>query len=126
MRGMRRVAGGLVVAAALAGSTAGSASAMVAPVCAARLAPVGTASCGFQENSGYAVISVEPVESTVTATVTCYTPWGPNTTSRTFSSYGSFITSTYGSCTLSLSSSSATAVGTATASPWFPIEGDPA
>jgi hypothetical protein len=120
---MKRVVGGLVVAAAVAGATAGSASAMVAPACAARLAPVGTSSCSFGENSGYAQISVVPEVGTVTATVQCFTPWGTSsTTSRTFSSTGTFITNAYGSCTLSLSSSSPTAVATATASPWFPIE----
>lgn len=126
MRKMRRVVGGLVVAAALAGTTASSASAMVGPVCVARLAPAASAPCGFSENSGMAMITVEPVSSTVTATVTCFTGYGSNTQSRTVSSLTTFFVWAYGTCNLSLSSSSSTAVATATASPWFPIYQDPA
>ena len=95
---------------------------MALPACVARLAPAATTSCSFLENSGYAMITVEPVASTVTATVTCYEPYYTSTYSRTFSSYGTFFTSARGTCSLSLRSDSDTAVATATASPWFGIE----
>ena len=128
MRGMfSRVALCAVAATALAGATAGQASAQALPACVAKLAAPATgpnASCVFVENSGYAVITVEPVASTVTATVRCFTSGGSTyTDSRTVSATTTWITYAPGSCNLELSSSSPTAAAVATASPWFPIEG---
>ena len=121
----KRVAVSAVAATALAGATAGQASAQALPVCVARLAAPATgptASCVFAENSGYAEINVVPVATTVTATVRCFGSGG-YTTSRTVSGPTTFFTYAPGSCNLELSSSSPTAVAIATASPWFPIEG---
>jgi hypothetical protein len=126
---MKRAAACAVVVAGFAAATAGPASAMVAPACSARLAAPATGptgSCSFSENSGWAVITVEPVATTVKATVSCVTSWGYSySTSRTFSSYGTWVTAAPGYCTLTLASDSPTAVATGTASPWFPIYTEP-
>ena len=129
MMGMfNRVAVCAVSATALAGVTAGQASARALPVCVAKLAAPATgptASCVFlEENINYAEINVVPVATTVTATVRCFTSSGGTyTTSRTVSARTTFFTYAPGSCNLELSSSSPTAVAVATASPWFPVEG---
>ena len=126
MRGtFNRVAVCVVSATAVAGVAAGQASAAVFPACAAKLAAPATGqtvSCSFQENSGWAQITVAPVATTVTATVRCVLSGGSTlTSSRTVSAATIWFTRTPGYCTLELSSTSPTAVAIATASPWFPI-----
>jgi hypothetical protein len=121
----KRVTVCAAAATALAGATAGQASAMAMPVCAAKLAAPATgptASCVFLESSSYAEINVEPVLTTVTATVRCFTSSGSTyTNSRTVSEHTTWFTWAPGSCNLELSSTSPTAAAIATASPWFPI-----
>jgi hypothetical protein len=123
MRGastLRRVGGSMVVAAALAGATAGSASAMAMPECATVLAPgAASSSCGFGNiSTSYAMINVEPV-GTVTATVRCFTSWGTTyTSSRTVSSRTTWTTYAPGSgCSLILTPVSAGAGAVGSASP---------
>jgi hypothetical protein len=124
MGSIKRVAACAVVA---AGVAAAPAHAMVAPACDVRLvAPVApTASCGFAENSGWALITAEPVASTVTVTIRCFTSYGVVTSSRTVSDKTTWTARTPGTCNLELSSDSPTAVANATASPWYPIYTEP-
>jgi hypothetical protein len=110
----------MVVAAALAGATAGSASAMAMPECATVLAPgAASSSCSFGNiSTSYATINVVPA-GTVTATVRCFTSSGTTyTSSRTVSSRTTWITYAPGSgCSLTLTPVSAGAGAVASASP---------
>ncbi len=118
MMTVKRVCGAVIVAATLAVAAASPASAMVGPACDARLVPAlgSSASCGFDSNTDWAEIAIEPT-GTVTATVTCYTPYGSTTKSRTVSSVSTWYVSAYGSCTLTLTGSS---VANASATPMLP------
>ncbi len=121
---IRRIGGSLMVAAALAGATAGSASAMAMPTCTTALTPVaGTSSCNFGNiSTSYALITVEPV-GTVTATVRCFTSTGITyTSSRTVSSRTTWTTYAPGSgCSLTLTAVSAGASAVGNAAPGFII-----
>ena len=129
MRGastLRRVGGCLMVAAALAGATAGSASAMALPTCTTELTPVdadGTASCGFGNiSTSYAAITVVP-SGTVTATVRCFTSSGITyTSSRTVSKTSTWMSYAPGSgCSLILTAVTAGASAIGNAAPGFII-----
>ena len=122
MRGastIRRIGGCLMAAAALAGATAGSASAMAMPTCTTELvgAVASSSQCGFGNiSTSYATITVAPV-GTVTATVRCFTSYGTTyTTTRTVSSTSSWRAYAPGSgCSLILTAVTpgASAVGNA-------------
>ena len=115
---IRRIGGCLMVAGALAGATAGSASAMALPSCATALAPgQASASCAFGNiSTSYATITIAPV-GTVTATVRCFRSSGITyTSSRTVSSTSTWSTYAPGSgCSLILTpvTSGAAAFGSA-------------
>lgn len=116
----RRIGGTVAIATALAGAAAGTASAMAinGPGCVARVVPVvsPSSSCGFDSPTDWAMITVEPVGGSVTATVTCRDQYGHTRTStRSVSERSSWSTSAYGTCSLTLTSTGAvSAVGTAT------------
>ena len=118
-RAIRRIGGVAVVAAALAGATAGPAAAMTSPACSTRLAAadVGTsASCSFDTLYDWATITVAP-SGTVTATVLCFTSYGYTyTTTRTVSKTSTWTSYSPGSCSLKLTSEAplTTANGSAT------------
>lgn len=122
MRGMRRLCGAVVVAAALSGVTATSAMALAAPACSTRLvlAEAGTtASCGYDAQWDYANITVEPIVGTVQVTVRCTTYWGATytTLNQTVYEARNFRAYSPGSCTLTLTAGSFGVTANASATP---------